>query len=72
MHANHREEVDQGFSGDIVALVGLKDISTGDTLADEKHPILLESVEFPNQSSTWQWNRSRKQIRTNWAMHCSA
>lgn len=47
MHANHREEVDQGFSGDIVALVGLKDISTGDTLADEKHPILLESVEFP-------------------------
>lgn len=47
MHANHREDVDQAFSGDIVALVGLKDISTGDTLADEKHPILLEALEFP-------------------------
>ena len=47
MHANHREDVDQVFSGDIAALVGPKDISTGDTLADEKHPILLEALEFP-------------------------
>lgn len=47
MHANHREEVDQVYSGDIAAIVGLKDTSTGDSLADEKHPILLESLEFP-------------------------
>jgi len=47
MHANHREDVDQVFSGDIAAVVGLKDISTGDTIADDKHPILLESLEFP-------------------------
>lgn len=47
MHANHREDVDQVFSGDIAAIVGPKDISTGDTLADDKHPILLEALEFP-------------------------
>ena len=47
MHANHREEVDRVYSGDIAAVVGLKDTSTGDSLADEKHPILLESLEFP-------------------------
>jgi len=47
MHANHREDVDQVFSGDIAAIVGLKDISTGDTICDDKHPILLESLEFP-------------------------
>ncbi len=47
MHANHREEVSRVYSGDIAAIVGLKDTSTGDSLADEKKPILLESLEFP-------------------------
>ncbi|WP_347489929.1 elongation factor G [Desulfoscipio sp. XC116] len=47
MHANHREEVKEIYSGDIVAAVGLKDTSTGDTLCDEKQAILLESMEFP-------------------------
>ncbi|MBE3587512.1 MAG: elongation factor G [Thermoanaerobacteraceae bacterium] len=47
MHANHREEVSEAFAGDIVAAVGLKDTTTGDTLCDEKHPIVLESMEFP-------------------------
>lgn len=47
MHANHREEVKEIFSGDIVAAVGLKDTSTGDTLCDADHQILLESMEFP-------------------------
>ena len=47
MHANHREEVSQVYSGDIAAIVGLRDTSTGDSLADEKKPILLESLEFP-------------------------
>jgi elongation factor G len=47
MHANHREEVGQANSGDIAAIVGLRNTSTGDSLADEKKPILLESLEFP-------------------------
>ena len=47
MHANHREDLDMVFSGDIAAAVGLKNTTTGDTLCDEKHPIILESMEFP-------------------------
>ncbi len=47
MHANHREEVDKVFAGDIVAGVGLDDTSTGDTLCDEHHRIVLESIQFP-------------------------
>ena len=46
-HANHREEISQVWSGDIAAAVGLKNTTTGDTLCDEKHPIVLESMEFP-------------------------
>ena len=47
MHANHREEVDAVYSGDIAAAVGLKDTGTGDTLCDENNPVILESMEFP-------------------------
>jgi elongation factor G len=47
MHANHREDIDQVYSGDIAAAVGLKNTTTGDTLCDEKNPIILESMEFP-------------------------
>ena len=47
MHANHREDIDVVYSGDIAAAVGLKNTTTGDTLCDEKHPIILESMEFP-------------------------
>ncbi|MGR6835749.1 elongation factor G [Syntrophomonas erecta] len=47
MHANHREEVNEVHAGDIVALIGMKDINTGDTLCAEGHEILLESIEFP-------------------------
>lgn len=47
MHANSREEITDVYSGDIAAAVGLKDTTTGDTLCDEKHPIVLESMEFP-------------------------
>jgi elongation factor G len=48
MHANHREDIDMVYSGDIAAAVGLKQTTTGDTLCDEKHPIILESMEFPD------------------------
>ena len=47
MHANHREDIPQVYSGDIAAAIGLKDTTTGDTLCDEKHPIILESMVFP-------------------------
>ena len=47
MHANSREDIDKVYSGDIAAAVGLKNTTTGDTLCDEKHPIILESMEFP-------------------------
>jgi len=48
MHANHREEITQVYSGDIAAAVGLKDTTTGDTLCDEKNPVILESMSFPD------------------------
>lgn len=48
MHANHREEIPEVYAGDIAAAVGLKDTTTGDTLCDEKTPIILESMEFPD------------------------
>jgi elongation factor G len=48
MHANRREDIEEAYSGDIAAAVGLKDTTTGDTLCDEKHPIILESMEFPD------------------------
>ena len=47
MHANHREDIDKVYSGDIAAAVGLKDVTTGNTLCDPDHPIILESMEFP-------------------------
>ena len=47
MHANKREEIDVAYAGDIVAIIGLKDTTTGDTLCDEKAPIVLESMDFP-------------------------
>ncbi len=47
MHANHREEISEIYAGDICAIVGLKDTTTGDTLCDGAHPIILEKMEFP-------------------------
>ena len=47
MHANHRQDIDICYAGDIAAAVGLKNTTTGDTLCDEKHPVILESMEFP-------------------------
>jgi elongation factor G len=47
MHSNHRKDIDTVYAGDIAAVVGLKNTTTGDTLCDEKHPVILESMEFP-------------------------
>jgi elongation factor G len=48
MHANHREEIEEALAGDIVAIAGLKDVTTGETLCDPKAPIILERMEFPD------------------------
>jgi len=48
MHANSREDIDEAFAGDIVAIAGMKDTTTGDTLCDPAHPIILERMEFPD------------------------
>lgn len=48
MHANHRQDIETVYAGDIAAAVGLKNTTTGDTLCDQKHPIILESMEFPD------------------------
>ena len=47
MHANHRQDIETCYAGDIAAAVGLKNTTTGDTLCDPKHPVILESMEFP-------------------------
>ena len=47
MHSNHRQDIEKVYAGDIAAAVGLKNTTTGDTLCDQKHPIILESMEFP-------------------------
>ena len=47
MHANHREDIKEAYTGDIVALAGLKDVTTGDTLCDPAKPVILERMEFP-------------------------
>jgi elongation factor G len=48
MHANHREEIEEALAGDIVAIAGLKDVTTGETLCDPKQPVVLERMEFPD------------------------
>ena len=48
MHSNTREEIKDAKAGDIVALVGLKNVTTGDTLCDPSHPVILEKMEFPD------------------------
>lgn len=48
MHSNKREEVPEVFSGDIAATVGLKDVTTGDTFCDERHPVIMDSIQFPD------------------------
>ncbi len=63
MHANKREEIAMAHAGDIVAIVGIKDINTGDTLCDQDSPVLLESIDIPapvislllNQRKKWSW-----------------
>lgn len=66
MHANSREEIKIVYSGDIAAGVGLKDTTTGDTLCDEKNPVILESMEFPNRLSISRSSQKQKLTRIKW------
>ena len=72
MHANHREEIDEVYAGDIAAIVGLKDTFTGDTLSDLEHPILLETSRSRSRSSRSRSSPRRRPTRTRWASPCSA
>ena len=70
MHANHREDIEQVWSGDIAAAVGLKNTTTGDTLCDEKHPIILESMEFPEPVIRVAIEPKTKAARRKWRSPC--
>jgi elongation factor G len=63
MHANNREDIKEAFAGDIVALAGLKEARTGDTLCDPNKPVILEKMEFPSRSSRSRSSRSRRPTR---------
>jgi elongation factor G len=78
MHANNREDIKEGAAGDIVALAGLKDTTTGDTLCDPLKPVILEKMEFPEpvieiavepkskadqEKMVWRWQSSPTRTR---------
>ncbi len=67
MHANNREDLDTIRTGDIVAAVGLKQVTTGDTLSDPGQPIQLETLTFPERSFTWPSSPRPRPTRRNWA-----
>ena len=66
MHANHRQDIDCVYSGDIAAGIGFKNTTTGDTLCDEKHPIILESMEFPDPVIRVAIEPKTKLVRRRW------
>ena len=67
MHANQREDIDVAYAGDIVAGLGFKQTTTGDTLCDRAHPIILEQMIFPSRSSPSRSSPRRRPTRTSWA-----
>ena len=66
MHANKRMELDKVYSGDIAAAIGFKFTTTGDTICDEQHPVILESMEFRNRLSSSLSSPRQKPVRANW------
>ena len=70
MHANHRQEIEKVYAGDIAAAVGLKDTTTGDTLCDEKAPIILESMVFPDPVISVAVEPKPRLTRKKWALLC--
>ena len=67
MHANKRHELEKVYSGDIAAAIGFKFSTTGDTICDEQHPVILESMEFPEPVIDIAIDRRPKLVRTRWA-----
>ena len=70
MHANDREEIKEVHAGDIAAAVGLKDVTTGDTLCDSNSPIILEPMEFPEPVISWPSSPRPRPTRRRWASPC--
>ena len=68
MHANERKEIEKVYAGDIAAAVGLKDTTTGDTLCDEKNPVILESMEFPEPVISVAENLKLKRTKKKWVL----
>ena len=66
MHANNREEISEAYAGDIVALVGLKETRTGDTLCDPNKPVILEKMEFPEPVIEMRSSRRPRPTRKRW------
>jgi elongation factor G len=66
MHANQRTRVEEAKTGEIVAVMGLKDTTTGDTLCDPGHPILLEPIDFYKPVMLWPWSRRPIETRRSW------
>lgn len=69
MHANSRQEIERVYSGDIAAAVGLKDTTTGDTLCDDKAPVILESMEFPEPVISVAVEPKTKADQEKWVLH---
>ena len=69
MHSNHRKDIETVYAGDIAAAVGLKNTTTGDTLCDEKNPIILESMEFPEPVIQLAIEPKTKAGQENWSDH---
>ena len=67
MHANKREDIEEASAGEIIAIGGMKQVTTGDTVCDENKPIVLEAMDFPLLLFASRSSRRRAQIRTNWA-----
>ena len=66
MHANSRQEISEVYAGDIAAAVGLKDTTTGDTLCDPDHEVILESMVFPEPVILYQLSQNQKQTKIKW------
>ncbi len=65
MHANKREDIEEASAGEIIAIGGMKQVTTGDTVCDDNKPIILERWSFPRRSFAWRSSRRRVRIRTN-------
>ena len=73
MHADEREQIEEAYAGDIIALAGLKDTRTGETLSDPDKPVLLEKMDFPNPVIEMTVEpKTKADVRRRWAWRCTS